>query len=314
MASNTPFFFESGSNEMFKDYTRLHNLVDSFDNDDHIKYSPEYFRSFFSNPEVSLLRDVILVRNQNRELIGSGAMFLSNDSHQANLVIQVHPKHRRQHIGTKIFESLFEKGIEREATEFTIRALSFRPYSIAFAKSLGFHLSHSYTKMRFDFTEPVKPALHPWGFKVRALNPRKELRLWATLENDLFKDTPGYEGCTPQLLESRIKHPGFDPNLVLVGEARNASIGLCVGRTLQAPVNQSKKKILQITGIGVLPDHRRKGYGSSLLVEEMNRAYLKGHTSAELLVLTSNTEAIALYRKHGFERKYEHLWYTYPGH
>jgi mycothiol synthase len=312
MAENKHFIIEPGNDEMFNDYAGLYNVVNGFENEEHIEYTPEYFRSAFSSSGMNLSLDVILARDLNGCLIGSGAIYLPEGSKKASLVIQVHPNYRRNGIGTKLFGRLYSEGKMREVEEYVIRALSYRPYSIAFAKHLGFCHVYSSSKMQLEFTDPVRPALHPWGFSVRALKFHKELKLWASLQNELFQGTPGYTRVTVNHLKSRSKHFGFDPNLILLGEVKDTPVGLCVGWTLPAQGKESYCKILQILGIGILPEYRRKGYGFSLLQEIMNRAYLKEHTKAELVVNSTNTAAIGMYLKHGFVKQYEHLWFSYP--
>ena len=69
------------------------------------------------------------------------------------------------------------------------------------------------------------------------------------------------------------------------------------------------KNVLQIHGLGVLPEYRRNGYGQSLLLEVLNRAYIDGYDISELVVNSTNQAAIRMYMKYGFQERYRHLWY-----
>lgn len=65
-------------------------------------------------------------------------------------------------------------------------------------------------------------------------------------------------------------------------------------------------------GMGILPQYRGKGIGSQLLDAVLKHAKKFGLEKVELNVYTSNTAAVALYRKFGFEqegliRKYRKL-------
>lgn len=53
-------------------------------------------------------------------------------------------------------------------------------------------------------------------------------------------------------------------------------------------------------GMGLLPDFRGKGIGYSLVTQVLNHAKKQGLEKVELNVYTTNTAAIALYRKAGF--------------
>jgi ribosomal protein S18 acetylase RimI-like enzyme len=166
--------------------------------------------------------------------------------------------------------------------------------------------------MLLNHNKPVKPALHPWGFKVRAINIRKELNLWASIQNKLFREISGYVSVTAEFLNSLSLHDGYDPNLIVVAEAKDIIVGLCVGWSFTLGNGNDEGKILQIKGIGVHPDFQRKGLGSALLQEVMNRAYLKRHMRTEVFVAETNQAATNLFAKHGFRKRYKRLWYTGP--
>lgn len=53
-------------------------------------------------------------------------------------------------------------------------------------------------------------------------------------------------------------------------------------------------------GMGLLPDFRGKGIGSTLLTKTLDKAKSFGLEKVELNVYTTNTHAIALYKKQGF--------------
>jgi ribosomal protein S18 acetylase RimI-like enzyme len=54
-------------------------------------------------------------------------------------------------------------------------------------------------------------------------------------------------------------------------------------------------------GMGVIPSHRRKGIGEKLLSTAIRDAFSKGIERIEMDVFSSNSSAIALYRKLGFQ-------------
>ncbi len=304
--------FEPGNPGMFEDYAALYNTVDSQDNPYHVAFAKDVFQSIFLKSDFQLSRDMVHVLNDAGELIAIGAIFSSDSASTATLKIQVHPDYRRRGIGTKIFEYLREQGRLRGVSELACYAPSYRPSTEDFLTARGLSFSHSMVKMHIDHEKPAKPALHPWGFKVRAMNVRKELNLWASIQNKLFRGITGYESVTPEDLRLHTMQSGFDPNLVVAAEVKNIIIGLCVGWSFAPNGKESKGRILQIKGIGVHPDFQRKGFGFALVQEVMNRAYIKGHTRTELLVSEANQAAVKLFLKLGFEERYRQLWYTGP--
>ncbi len=64
--------------------------------------------------------------------------------------------------------------------------------------------------------------------------------------------------------------------------------------------------------MGILPQYRSQGIGSTLLSKVVDHSRIFGLEKIELNVYTTNISAIALYRKYGFEeeglvRKYRKL-------
>lgn len=56
-----------------------------------------------------------------------------------------------------------------------------------------------------------------------------------------------------------------------------------------------------VLGMGIIKSHRGKGIGEKLMLTTLNAAKEKGLTRVELTVRETNTNAIALYKKVGFE-------------
>ena len=300
----------SGSEDMFDDYAELYNTVNSFDNPDHRNLSGGFFESLYSSPNLDFKHDIALIRSSIGDLIGSGIVRRTSTSLNARIVIQVHPENRRQGIGSNILKHFLRNGMNQSGTEIHSRVFSFRPYSIAFANHHGFKYDHTWVKMQYENTARTSPAHIPRGFKIRALNTKTELEIWAQLQNQIFIDNPHYERVSAESLKSLIRNINYDPNLIIVGEVGDVPIGMCMGWSTRSNKSDAKEMTLQIQGMGVLPKYRREGYATTLLLELMNRGYLKGHTKSELLVMSTNDVAMNMYNKIGFVEKYRHLWYV----
>jgi ribosomal protein S18 acetylase RimI-like enzyme len=66
------------------------------------------------------------------------------------------------------------------------------------------------------------------------------------------------------------------------------------------PAENPRQKHRGSLGMGLLADFRGKGFGSLLLAKTLEKAKAFGLEKVELNVYTTNTNAIALYKKHGF--------------
>lgn len=301
------FLLEPGDEAMIEDYTILHNTVNSFDDPDYLALPVEYFQSSFLSTNISFHEDFLLVRNNAGELIASGAIFSEgNITPTSRLVIQVHPKYRQQQIGSFLLNHLIQRGQKKGSSEFVCRVPSYRPYAVSFLEKHGFSLEYTWLKMHVDLNDPIETIPLPFGLTVRAMNIKKELTVWAQLQNSIFNNYPDYVPVNFDTLSSIVKHCTFNPSFLIVGMYFTKPVGYCLGFSVES---MTKEKTLKIEGIGILPEFRRRGYGSALVTEILNRAHLKGHASSELVVRNSNTAAISLYEKIGFRQKHSHFWY-----
>ncbi|MCJ7818000.1 MAG: GNAT family N-acetyltransferase [Candidatus Thorarchaeota archaeon] len=310
MCTTNSLCLTSGNEHMFDDYAELSNAVSSFDNPSHLDLSGDFFESLYSSPTFNLKHDTVLVRNSDSHLIGSGLVHRQSTSDNARITIQIHPEFRRQGIGSNILEYFLQDSLNQSGIEIHCRIFNFRPYSIAFANHHGFTHNHTWVKMQFNNTARTYPTCIPRGFRIRALNIKHELELWAYLQNRIFAFSPHYESVSVESLKTLIQNNKFDPNLVVVGELGNTPIGMCMGWSALSSNDSKMEKILQIQGLGVLPEYRREGYATVLLLVLINRGYLKGNTKSELLVLSTNNNAMTMYNKIGFTEEYRHLWYS----
>lgn len=65
--------------------------------------------------------------------------------------------------------------------------------------------------------------------------------------------------------------------------------------------SRASQRHIGVLGTGLLPDYRDQGIGRKLLTETMKQAWGLGLTRIELSVNAENLNAVALYKKLGFE-------------
>ncbi|MFW9805100.1 MAG: GNAT family N-acetyltransferase [Candidatus Thorarchaeota archaeon] len=307
MSKSESFSFEPGSEEMFADYATLYNEVNSFDSPDHIELKKEFFQSSFSYPTIDISRDIVLVRNTEGNLVASGTIFTQNQSSPISKIgIQVHPDFRGQGIGSRVMQQLVQIGRNRGSSQIICRFPSFRDYVIPFLESHNFKHDYTWIKMSIKHKDPISIPPLPWGLTIRALNVKQELLLWANLQNTIFQDRVDYESVDMESLRSLTKLVNFDHNLLTIAKLHDIPIGYCFALPVESVYAE---RTVQIQGIGILPHYRGRGYGRTLLIETLNRAYLKGYTTTELVVISNNEAAFRLYEECGFREKYRYLWY-----
>ena len=69
---------------------------------------------------------------------------------------------------------------------------------------------------------------------------------------------------------------------------------------------------IYIRGVGILPEHRRRGYGRQLLAATVGQMLAEGETHFTLEVATDNPQALTLYQSCGFHETMVYDYYAVP--
>jgi len=69
---------------------------------------------------------------------------------------------------------------------------------------------------------------------------------------------------------------------------------------------------IYIRGVGILPEHRRRGYGRQLLAATVGLMLTEGHMHFTLDVATDNPQALSLYQTCGFRETMVYDYYDVP--
>lgn len=133
---------------------------------------------------------------------------------------------------------------------------------------------------------------HIDGFR-QALGSVAREKLWL-----LFTDAPEAEG-TAAFVRSNIQNKY--PQLVALDESTTPP--QVVGWCDIVPHKHPGTEHVGGLGMGVIKSHRGQGIGTRLIKATIEAAFARGMTRIELEVYSSNTRAIELYEKFGFEHE-----------
>lgn len=223
----------------------------------------------------------------------------ASDTERAILVGQVQPEWRNQGIGRYLMRW---SQVQAQAL-FTTAGAGNRLLRIA-TESLTESAIHRYCADGFEsvFEELVMERDLRLPLPDCALQPDVTIKTWqpALAEqffqayDAAFRDRPGFPGYSAaQWISDYNENENFKQEWSLL--ARSGT-GLPVG-FVTASAEQPGGYVIQV---GVIPDERRRGIASVLIVETMRRMQAAGKTTAQLAVNINNPGAIQTYLALGF--------------
>lgn len=135
---------------------------------------------------------------------------------------------------------------------------------------------------------------------------------WIRVNNQAFAAHPDQSNMTPSRLASELAAAWFDPAGFLLHESNGHLDGFCW--TKQHPATADDPPMGEIYVIGVAPSAQGTGLGLALVRAGLAHLHTRGHTVGMLYVDASNTPALGLYRKLGFEVHHTDRVYERPVH
>mgnify|MGYP002397208359 CR=1 FL=1 len=122
----------------------------------------------------------------------------------------------------------------------------------------------------------------------------------ASIENTTDLNPSQYVDAWKKDLLKWRQREGYDPSIWVVGYKDDEPVGFVIPR-LWEKGKWTEINTGDILEIGVMPKHRRKGYGESLLRKGIASLAGKGAEEVVLWVDSTNEPALNLYRKVGFK-------------
>ncbi|MEV6600622.1 mycothiol synthase [Actinoplanes sp. NPDC051346] len=204
----------------------------------------------------------------------------------------VHPKHRLRGHGTALLAAA-------GPGELQFWAHGDEPAARAFAERAGFTRSRVLWQMRRPLTDLPDVPL-PEDVRVRAFVPGADDTAWLGVNARAFAHHPEQGRWTLEDLRLRFAEPWFDPEGFLLAVDRTDTL---VGFhwTKVHPPTAVEPALGEIYILGADPGGHRRGLGTALSVAGLRHLADRGLSDVLLYVDESNTAAVALYRRLGFE-------------
>jgi ribosomal protein S18 acetylase RimI-like enzyme len=251
----------------------------------------------WASPFVDLERDTLVAEAPDGSLAAYGFVLAQDASVQVRAVGWVHPKHSRRGLGSALVAQLEDRTARRVAPGHTSPLRIDVPDGDEAASELlrgrGYrHVRSSWLMQRplpaDDLERPDPP-----GFEFRAATFDDEPAIHAVLERS-FREHFGYEPTSFEDWRRWVRgSPGYDPALVVLAIAGQRPAGVSVNFAADDGIGW-------IGDLGVVPEHRRRGIASALLVRSFAALTASGHHEARLGVDAENASgATRLYEAAG---------------
>jgi mycothiol synthase len=203
----------------------------------------------------------------------------------------VHPGFRRRGHGTALVNAALA------GREQTVRfwAHGDGAGARALAERTGFERARVLFQMRRSLANPLPEAPLPPGVTLRHFRPGVDEEAWLQVNARAFADHPEQGRWTMDDLRLREEEPWFDPaGFLLAVDIQDTLLGFHWTKV-------HPEAIGEVYVLGVDPGGHRRGLGSALTVAGLEYLAGRGLDTAMLYADESNSAAVRLYRRLGFE-------------
>jgi mycothiol synthase len=217
------------------------------------------------------------------------------------IMVQVHPDHQRQGLGTRLYDHIMSDLAERNPTIFESHAREDRPEGMDFLEKRGYKRTLK-DQMSELVVADFDPAPFAWtagqmekvGVEIRtvaeliAAGVEWEREMWE-LEYELLQDVPTDDPVTKQPFERWVDwhtHPSFIPEAYFIAIKDGRFIGVT-----SLWQSMAEKDMLHTELTAVVRDLRRKGIATALKVRAIGFARERGARA----IKTENEENNPMY-------------------
>ncbi|MBS3795466.1 MAG: GNAT family N-acetyltransferase [Candidatus Thorarchaeota archaeon] len=280
-----------------EEMAHLYNAVEGYDNPDFQPKDATFFEEMYAS--LNLEKDLVLAWNPEGHLDGMARIYQMGAS-AIGVSVNVRPSRRDEGIGSRLFDEILKEAKSRKYTKIRTVVPSYRPDSIALAKSKGFERVDTKIRMETEITDDLFEDKENTRIQITEIKSENQLDIWKDLQDSIFVDSPTYEPISEDALATFQKKPGF---IGIIAYLDNEPIGYCVGWKTN-PSN------FFVFGIGIVEGYHHRGYGTMLLTNALREAKKQGMSKSNLFVEADNDQAISFYKKRfNYKEKYRRIYF-----
>ena len=235
----------------------------------------------------------------DQRLVACATVHLDGDSDTLRAIIvgQVRPDLRNRGIGTYLMSWSQEKARTLLATVtadqwlLQVRTESLTAPAHRLYLAYGFRSVYEHLVMRRDLHQPIPDCPFPSGVTITTWQNVLADEFFQAYDAS-FRERPGFPGWSVTEWVDHWTTDNFKPDWSLLARKGEVPVGFLIAATY--PPHGF------VVQVGVIPTQRRRGLGSGLIVETMQRMQAADAASVQLIVHINNPGAIQTYAQLGF--------------
>lgn len=235
----------------------------------------------------------------------------AEDADELVAELVVHPAHRREGVGRALLAAALESAAagDRRGSTLRIWAHGDRADAAALAERLGFVRDRILLQMRRPTSQQLPDVRTPDGVRIRTFRPGLDDEAWVALNAEAFAGHPEQAYVTLEDLREREEEPWFDPDGFFLAE--RVADGRLVGFHW-TKVHERPERVGEVYVVGLHPDARGTGLGLALTVTGLEYLASLGLPAVILYADETNTNAVRMYLRLGFQISLTDVEYARP--